>query len=146
VASGDQKKQLVQIWITTSNGEVLIKDFSQNQNTIALNMVAIESRDINSAIKEVEKSTNILCSKDNLSEAYCLEENSEHSGVEGFVLSINLNDEHKSLVEEKFKGKFIDYKELTALLMNYKLDINFKEAFYSLIFLLEQRSSFHPSI
>lgn len=146
-ASADtKKKHLVQIWITTSNGEVLIKDFDQTNTTIDLQKVSIESNNLNSAIKEVEKATNILCSKDDLSEAYCLESNPDHQEVDGYILCINLNTDYKSIIEDKFKGRFVDYRELTSLLTNYKLDMRFKEAFYSLVSILEQKNSFHPSL
>jgi hypothetical protein len=141
-----ESDQRIHIWIITPEGEVLIRKFSQNHEPLRLNDITIESHDLCSAINLVENKTNILCSKDDLQAAYCLEITSEHINVNGFALSLKLDDQHKELIEEKYKGEFVDYKDLPTLFKEKNIDLNIKEAMYSLVAWLDQKQTFYPSL
>jgi 6-phosphogluconate dehydrogenase (decarboxylating) len=137
-----------QVWIITPHGDVLVKSIDQTTEVLTIAQVTIDAEGVSSAIKSIEKSTNVLCSSDNLSEIYSLDINTEHTPAKanGYTLCIRLDEEHKSLIEDTFKGKFIDYKELTNYFAGFSIDISLKEALLNLISSLDQRQSFSPSV
>jgi hypothetical protein len=145
VTPGQYLDQRVQLWITTPQGEVLIRKFNQKAETLETKDLIIESTDVISAIRQVENTANILCSKENLLGAYSLESKAEHLTVNGYILNVKLDPFHKEIIEDNFKGKFIDYKELASMFSGFKVDMNFKEALYNLMSILDQRHTFRPS-
>lgn len=139
------KKKIIQIWLTSVEGEVLVKNIPTNYKNLKISNLTIEAESIEAGIKEIEKKWGILCTEGDLKEVYSFESevNRDIQKI-GYVLKANLNDQHKSLILSKFSGHFIDYNEINDQVSLFRSSIDFKEAFYSLLAWMDKIFGYTP--
>lgn len=121
----------VQIWLITTNGEVLVKKDRNIKNEVEIANLTIQASNIAEAVREIDTKWGILCSAEDLEKIYSFKSESSHrkSEIQGFVLQMNIDLKHYCLIKERGFGEFIDYVYLEDLIKGHKQGHDFKEAF-----------------
>lgn len=136
-------KSKILIWILTMDGEILIKNPDIESNSIRVTSLTMHSSSIKGAIKRVEKETGILCNSELFKKLLTSKSiSNEEISYEMYTLCINLDKEHKDLIEEIAKAKFIDYRDLMTYLADYDLTLNCKDKLLTLISSLYENYTF----
>lgn len=132
------KSKEVQLWIVNTDGGVLIKNQSGDISSICnLTISGISKEDI---YKKVGSEVGILCSAEYLKP--CFNTIINDCEVDAYLIAINLGAEHKELIESKFNGTFIDYRELMSALSKRNICNSCKESLLNLISTLYDKYNF----
>ena len=127
------------IWLVNTLGYILIRKDANQYTPIRLNNLTLEAASLDDLIRQVEVNWGILCSKEDLKEIYSI--NTSNEIVWGNILMLNLSWEQKSLIESKYNGVFVNYRELEGMLPELQED--YKEALYYLIAELDNVHGHH---
>lgn len=131
------------LWVVNSDGSILIKKPHRHKNKCEICELTIDANSIGECMMKLEKEAGILCEKSKVHKVYSHSYSPRlNKQFDVYFLTINLDSEHKEVVEDRFGGKFIDYRELMTHLGESKISSECKEALLNLISVLYDKYSY----
>ncbi len=131
------------LWVVNMDGTILVKKPTKSQGSSnEVCDLTVNGETLKHALLNLEYSTGILCEQSNTSEVYSSNTNDGSNNYKVFFLTLDLDEIHKDIIEDKFKGKFIDYREILTNLNKESLTTECKEALLNLISVLYEKYSF----
>jgi hypothetical protein len=133
------KNSIIECWLLTSKGEILIKPLTRTYSTediLEISDVTLQTSNIPQMLKEIEANWGIVCKDENMQHIYssCSSVwNDQITVTDGYVLSFDFSEDEIDLILEKSGSNFYNYKDLEDVFNSFNKSMNFKESYYSLI-------------
>jgi hypothetical protein len=129
----------VLLWIVNSDGSILLKRQSPSVEISELCSMTINTNALEEALFKLENDAGILCHSENVRKIY------EYSSMESdilfdvFFLTVNLDEEQMEIVEDRFNGKFIYFRDIMNNLSTNSISNECKEALINLLDVLSEK-------
>lgn len=128
-------EHVVHIWLVNYYGEVFIHNIDINRKKIHINEITIVTKNLKSALEFAKAKWSVRTDMLAIEEIYSYESDKYKNIIRGYVLTQN-TESTKSM---NCSGSFISFHELDDYFKRFKLNIDFKEAFYSLLAYLDKK-------
>jgi hypothetical protein len=118
-----------QVWLSTTQGDVLIKLRKDKKQNLTIGELTIEAEEISILLDRIEKEWSIKCEMSDLREAYNFKSLSHPLDIYGLIVSKVIQDDFPA----PEGTEFIHYRDLDEILDRYDRENDFNESFYSLL-------------
>lgn len=128
------KNDVIHLWYVDLYGEVFINNIDKSRKKIRIDEITIATKDLQTATSFARAKWNLKCDNISIQEIYCFRADETEFTITGYVITQGYGD----LENLKGKGRFISYQELDDEFKKFKVTIDFKESFYSLLEYLDK--------
>ena len=135
-----------QLWIVTQFGEVLLKptnDFDK-QKYLKIKDITLEAEDLGDCTLILEKEWGIKDDTVEFNKIYSFISEVIVREISGYTFEIILDLNIREDLLKKGTFEYIDYRDLDDKLKPFKRDVDFNEAYYSLLTYLDKKYGYKP--
>lgn len=123
------------IWLVNKNGDILIKNIN-NKELLDISDVTLKADSLYNLVRSIEDKWGIMILSENLEEIHTFRNDLGYFTV--YILKMTLNREAELLVEEKFNGIFVNFRDIDARFNYSRKTPEFLESFTALVAKLDE--------